>query len=410
MPPLNVLWIIDHVCYDGSLHGGGRLFMNLVPAFDADEVRIFPYFLRASDEVRRLFAASPVQVTDLGKGKYDPTTTLTLHRLCRRHRIDVMHLFCYASSTFGRVVGAVTGVPTVVHDFDTQIYFPYPLYLRVLDRWLASSTGYALAASPMCRDYMRDRRRVPAGRLEVMPHAIPPERFQAVPAQERLTARASLGWGDETVFCTLTKLGPDRGNEELLRAFATLAARRRDVRLVLVYKPTLFHRIPEAYRHLDSVRDPKSMSGALEAMVAQLGVADRVHLVEAFDQPDRYLGASDVIVVPFLDQRFSSVHLLEAFARGLPAIATDLGEQRELIRHGEQGLLVPPGNEASLTAAMEELAKDPARRRSMGRAAKALAYAHSTGAAARRLTHLYARLAARPLQDLGLVAGGRAQA
>src|SRR5262245_41480301 len=114
MPPLNVLWIIDHVCYDGSLHGGGRLFMNLVPAFDADEVRIFPYFLRASDEVRRLFAASPVQVTDLGKGKYDPTTALTLHRLCRRHRIDVMHLFCYASSTFGRVVGAVTGVPTVV--------------------------------------------------------------------------------------------------------------------------------------------------------------------------------------------------------------------------------------------------------------------------------------------------------
>ena len=51
MAPINVLWLIDHVCYDGSLHGGGRLFMNLAPMFDPEEVRIFPYFLRASDEV-----------------------------------------------------------------------------------------------------------------------------------------------------------------------------------------------------------------------------------------------------------------------------------------------------------------------------------------------------------------------
>ncbi|MGH8627288.1 MAG: hypothetical protein ACREYC_19155, partial [Gammaproteobacteria bacterium] len=36
--------------------------------------------------------------------------------------------FCYASSTFGRMVGVMKGIPSVVHDFDTQIYFPYPLY------------------------------------------------------------------------------------------------------------------------------------------------------------------------------------------------------------------------------------------------------------------------------------------
>lgn len=53
--PLNVMWIIDHVCYDGSLHGGGRLFMNLIPEFDSSRVRIHPFFLRASPEVQEVF-------------------------------------------------------------------------------------------------------------------------------------------------------------------------------------------------------------------------------------------------------------------------------------------------------------------------------------------------------------------
>ena len=67
--PVNVLWLIDHVCYDGSLHGGGRLFMNLVPKVDPRKVRIFPYFLRASAEVQEVFKDAPVKVTNLDKGK-----------------------------------------------------------------------------------------------------------------------------------------------------------------------------------------------------------------------------------------------------------------------------------------------------------------------------------------------------
>jgi hypothetical protein len=32
------------------------------------------------------------------------------------------------------IVGKVMRIPTIVHDFDTQVYFPYPLYLRIADR------------------------------------------------------------------------------------------------------------------------------------------------------------------------------------------------------------------------------------------------------------------------------------
>src|SRR6185295_14838724 len=96
--PLNVLWAIDHVCYDGSLHGGGRLYWNLLPEFSPQRVRVVACLLRASDEIRSLFQASPVPVRILDKGKYDPTTLVTFLRLIRRERIDVMHLHCYGAS------------------------------------------------------------------------------------------------------------------------------------------------------------------------------------------------------------------------------------------------------------------------------------------------------------------------
>jgi len=53
---INALWLIDHVCYDGSLHGGGRLFMNLAPKLESHGVQIHPYFLRSSTEVEDVFA------------------------------------------------------------------------------------------------------------------------------------------------------------------------------------------------------------------------------------------------------------------------------------------------------------------------------------------------------------------
>ncbi|WP_027134269.1 glycosyltransferase family 4 protein [Geminicoccus roseus] len=394
MAPINVLWLIDHVCYDGSLHGGGRLFMNLAPMFDPNEVRVFPYFLRASDEVVELFKTAPMKVVNLNKGKYDLSTLTTITSLCKKHEIDVMHLFCYAASTFGRLAGKMNGVPTVVHDFDTQIYFPYPGYLKVADRMLASSTGHALAASPMCRDYMRDVRRLPADRLSIMPHAIPESRFEAARTTTREAARAELGWSpDEKVFVCLTKLGPERGNEYLMRAFAKVVAARPDTRLAFVYKPTYYHRTPKEYEGISWIRDTDHMLNELKKLIAELGIGHRVDLIEQLDQATTYMAAADAVVAPFLNERFSSVHLLEGFAHGLPAIATDLGEQKELLSHSAAGVLVKPDDQDALAAAMIEMVDNPDDRARRSAAAKEVAERHSVRANAAGLARMYRQLA-----------------
>ena len=86
----------------------------------------------------------------------------------------------------------------------------------------------------------------------------------------------------------------------------------------------------------------------------------------------RLLRAADLLCLPTLAENLALV-LLEAAATGLPAVAFDVGGTREAVRDGETGLLVPPKDDAALAAAIGALAADPARRASMGDAARALA-------------------------------------
>jgi glycosyltransferase involved in cell wall biosynthesis len=394
MKPLNVLWVIDHVCYDGSLHGGGRLYWNVLPRFNPDRVRVVPCLVRATDEIREVFAASAVPVRILDKPKFDPTTLWTLLKLIRQERIDVMHLHCYSASTFGRLAGLLTGVPTIIHDYDTEVYFPYPSYLWIADRALAPATGHAIAASPMVRNFLLRKRHIDGGKITMLFHAVPAEKYEHVPAERTAKLRESLGAGpDTTVVGTLTKLGPQRGNEYLLKAAAQVRKARPNVLFVLTFKPTRFHRLPSKKYVEVTKADTDSQIKAIQDEVERLGISDAVRLVEWPKTVDELIAACDFIVAPFQSERFSSVYLLEAMAKGKPVVATAMGEQRELITDGKNGYLVTPGDAGELARRISQLAGDRAELQRLGRAARAEAEKHSANAYARRLEELYLQLA-----------------
>jgi glycosyltransferase involved in cell wall biosynthesis len=63
-----------------------------------------------------------------------------------------------------------------------------------------------------------------------------------------------------------------------------------------------------------------------------------------------------------------SVALLEAMAGGLPVVASDIPGNRELVRHGECGLLFESGNAGELRASLDTLLANANTRRSLARA------------------------------------------
>jgi glycosyltransferase involved in cell wall biosynthesis len=72
------------------------------------------------------------------------------------------------------------------------------------------------------------------------------------------------------------------------------------------------------------------------------------------------LTSADVLVVPSLWYETSSLVVQEAFSVGTPVIAADHGALTERVRHGADGLLVPPGNVSALRNAMRRLTDEPA--------------------------------------------------
>ncbi len=112
------------------------------------------------------------------------------------------------------------------------------------------------------------------------------------------------------------------------------------------------------------------MSDELRAIAEQLGVADAVDVVGVVDDDalPRYYAAADLFVFPTLTTiECLGLTFVQAMFSGIPVIATRIAGAPEVIRDGEDGYLVEPGDPDALAArATEVLDLSPEERSALG--------------------------------------------
>ena len=106
---------------------------------------------------------------------------------------------------------------------------------------------------------------------------------------------------------------------------------------------------------------------ALEDRLTRLGLANRVTLVGLVPpgQIPLYLSAMDVLVHPSYWEGLSRA-LPQALLAGLPVVSYDIDGAREVVKHGENGFLLPTGDVEQLSWAIETLFTSPSLRQKMG--------------------------------------------
>ncbi|MEP7361853.1 MAG: glycosyltransferase [Acidobacteriota bacterium] len=182
-------------------------------------------------------------------------------------------------------------------------------------------------------------------------------------------------WRDK---CLVIPFGIDLRPFLQLNATQRRGSRRRQVVAVgrfSYYKGFQF--LIESMRMWDgelSLVGDGEMRGELEAQVARLGLAHRVHLQGRVDAAEllRCYQDADVFCLPSCErsEAFGLV-MVEAMGAALPVVSTDLPTGvRAVNRHGETGLVVPPGDPRALAEAMESLFSDEEKRLAMGMAGR----------------------------------------
>ncbi len=96
----------------------------------------------------------------------------------------------------------------------------------------------------------------------------------------------------------------------------------------------------------------------LFSMVKRLGLESIIIFSGTIPQAGSLLSGFDIFILPSIKEGFPYV-LLEAMGAGVPIIATTVGGVPEIVQHGRDAWLVPPGDACSLSAGIEKLLNEP---------------------------------------------------
>jgi glycosyltransferase involved in cell wall biosynthesis len=265
-------------------------------------------------------------------------------------RPDVIVSRSVSAQVIAQLLAARLRVPHVTTEHtpcdENGRLLPFRRHRDLLLRLIAPRVSLAISVT---------RRQIPAlvgfgfkrERIRVIPNGV--AREFGIGARSRLEMRSSLRL-DDTDFLALliAKARPEKRISLFINAVRRAHLIDRRIRgFVVGDGPQL-----ESIRHL-----AKATEGVVQALGGRRDVAD-------------LLNAGDVACLSSAYEALPMT-VLEAMAVGRPVIATDVGGVRDLVVHGETGLVVPSGDEEAFATALVGLACDVNRTRAMGNAGRA---------------------------------------
>jgi glycosyltransferase involved in cell wall biosynthesis len=348
MSRINVLMVSDHISYNGKIHGVGRFFYIVIPYFDRDKYKVVLCVLRRKDSSDDLFKAQRIAIKYIEKGKFDPATLMSLLKIIKEERIDVLHLHGYRASNFGRIAALAMKIPTIVHCHDNNPN--YPLYQGIADLILTHFTDKVIAVSEFAKESAIKKRKFSESKVIVMHNAIPLKKFHELDADQIEKEKIRLGiYSDYKVIGTVTRLREEKGNKYLIEAAAEV---------LKVFPKTIFLIVGDGPLRED-----------LQNFCKKLNIEKNVIFCGFSEEIQKVYSVFDIKVIASLTEGFSFA-LVEAMAMGKAIVSTDAGGPKEIIKDGKTGLLVPPKSSTELAQKLIFLLKNEQEIKKLGQNAR----------------------------------------
>jgi glycosyltransferase involved in cell wall biosynthesis len=294
----------------------------------------------------RLFAeaeasAIPVEAVPMSSA-IDAGAIVRLRRLMRDRRVDLVHTHSSVDSWLAGIAAKSLGRPVVrTRHVSIPIRRRRAMVYRLADRIITS--GESVRSIVIAAGIAPDR-------VVSISAGVDGDRFHAGVSGARV--RAELGLGQAPVVGLVANVRGSKGHNVFLEAARTVLATAPDTRFLVVGDGVGFDEVARR------VRD--------------MGLDRSVRLTGFRRDIPEVMAALDVLVLPSIRSEAIPQVIPQALAVGTPVVASTVGGSPELIRDGENGRLVPPGDARALAEAILALLREPERARAMARAGQAL--------------------------------------
>ncbi|MCD6298162.1 MAG: glycosyltransferase [Deltaproteobacteria bacterium] len=352
MVTIPIAFVIDTI--ESPTAGTEKQLLRVIENIDRRQFKSLFCYLYESDWIRKnLDLCTSYEIGT--RSPLRPTSWAKIIRLAfffHRNRVQIVQTFFRDANIAGIIAGRLANVPVIISSRRNKGYWQTSSELLILKILNLLVTRF-LANSKDVRKYTHDVEGIPLERIDVIYNGFDFNQLTKETFEVRSKAKKVLEIPEDTlVAVAVANLRPIKGTEVLINALPSVIKQVPNFVLLLVG---------------DGNERPK-----LEGLVRNLELGDTVRFLGTRTDVMEILSACDLGVLSSHSESLSN-SIIEYMASGLSVVATDVGGTREMVIHGENGLLVPVGDSKALGKAMIQILVDAKLRIKMGRRSREIA-------------------------------------
>ena len=290
--------------------------------------------------------------------KNDLLAFINIYRLIRRIRPHIVHTHTSKAGLLGRLASFLARVPIIIHTPHGHVFHSYygPVMTNVFvfaEKILSFITDKITALTNRERDEHLEEGIASIEKYVVIHSGVMLDRLMNM-SVDAGAVRGEFGIAqDSNVIGVVGRLVPIKGHKYLVSAAK---------RIIKEFRNTVFVFVGDGY-----------LSSRLERQAESVGVRKNIIFTGWRKDAVEILDLFDILVLPSLNEGMGKV-LVEGMALGKPIVASNVGGIIDLVRNGENGILVPPGDSDALGEAILQLLKDKNLSEKLGKNGKAMVY------------------------------------
>lgn len=282
----------------------------------------------------------------------DFISLIKLYRFMKKEKFHSVQTYTTKAGFIGRLAAKLTGVPVIIHNIlelpqnstnNSVLKFIY----KSMEQMAAGWADFIITTTNPNKKQILENKIVSPDRLAAIPEGIEMMDYENVKV-DSLQKRRELNIPDEAILIgTVARLETAKGHKYLLDAAKKVLDKRKDIYFIMVGKG-----------HLQA---------GLEEKTRELGIQGNVQFLGFREDLKEILQSVDLFVLPSLWEG-QGVVLMEAMCYRKPVIACEVGGVVDVVKDGENGVLVPPRDPESLADAILRLLDSPDKMKEMGEA------------------------------------------